>query len=355
MAFLRRPGAEAWVGVAWLEHRLVGPDDAPPRIAVQTLLEDGVPLGDTQLIGAGDPESVEIVAVPGEDLFLVAWSDRALGSFLMLLSPAADPNEDPPDTDPLLRDLLQDLHQTRVALALGHGYAVGLVGGGEGPRPVHLFEVTITERGPELVADDLLGITATDLAIATNGAETWLAWNDGDSVKGVALRKSEGGQWGVPAGQEKPLAQYQGVLRRAQGTEDLALAYAASSAQDVKRLDADDWRPIGSGLTDPERSESLAVTRGESGGRWAIARAFEPGDGRPAEIRIERVRPSELFCESPGECVWVTSDLLESSGPEILWVDGGYLVAWSDCEEIGQTDVFVARARCHSTTTVPPR
>lgn len=349
MALLPRPGAEAWVGVAWLEHRLLGPEEAPAQIAVQTLLEDGVPLGDTQRFDAGDPESVEIVAIPGEDLFLVATGDRDRGSFMTVLSPTSDPAEVPPELDLEL----PDLDQPRVALALGHGYVVGLDAAAAGPRSIRILDVTITGRQFAVEPGVVPRIAATDVAVATNGAETWLAWNDGVQVRGAALRKTEGGDWEIREADEHVIDGHPGSLRRAHGTIDLAVAFAAWGMQDVRRLDADDWRSVGSGTADQERTESLAVTRGESGTRWAIARAFEPGDGSPAEIRIERVRPSKAFCETPGECVRVTTDRLQSAGPEILWVDGGYLVAWSDREEIGQTDVFVALARCRSTTTAP--
>lgn len=350
MARLSRPGAEAWVGVVWIEH---GTRDTPAQIAFQLLLEDGVPLGDTEWIDAADPESVEIVAAPGTDSFAVVTEDRAL-SQLATACPLQG------GFTPVTALALLDRPQ--VVLGLDRALVVGL-DYGEGPRSVHLADLAIEVRpegrcvaqDTELVSTfyEMTEIQATDVTIASDGVQSWLAWVDAEgSVCGALLTKDSQDQWETPTCGDDRLAGHSGFLRRVQGTQQLALAYIAGGSVLLKRLEAQGWTEMGSGRADDEPNQSLAGTRGEGGTRWAVARTFAP-DGGSREVRIERARPHRTFCENPGECQRVTADLQESSAPEIVGVNSGYLVAWTDRLPDGQTEVFVASARCHPMTVTP--
>lgn len=345
MAVLPRAGGETWVGVAWLEH---GSDDPPStaNVAVQVLLDDGVAFGDTLLLDAESPESVDIAARVGTEQFVVASGDGEMGSRLTTITRVQDPQQSG------FREMsiaLPRVERPTVAFAQDRGFVIGLEPGPGARRAIAMGSVTIGARAIEVQTTDLPGLQATDVTLSTNGGQTWIAWNDGSEVLGAPLRETSQDGWEVADG--TALSTYQSFpLRRAQGTTDLAVAATVATTIEVLRLEETEWKPLGAITDELDRVEGLAATRGESGARWAIAHTWSPGDGSPLEVRIERFRTNKPVCNTPGECVRVTTDLQVSSEPEIVAVDSGYLIAWSDAID-GQTDVFVTRALCHSTTT----
>jgi hypothetical protein len=348
LTVLPRPGGETWVGVAWIERGAEDPDPSDAHVTVQVLLEDGVPLGDAVLLEADTPLTLDLVPVPGTSSFVLASGDAVLGSTLSVVSPAGASPENP--SLPFLQVPLP-FDSPRVVLGSERGFVVGLEEGDEPVRAVGLAVVTLGETALEMVSSSLPGLVASDLAIAASGVQAWLAWNDGATVLGAPLRETSPGTWEIPEESTRALGPLEGELRRAHGTTDLAIATTTLGWIAIHRLEETGWRTLGIGEDPRGPSEGLAATRGEAGARWAVARTWAPADGGPREIRVERFRTNQSFCAVAGECVRLTTDLLDSAEPDIVAVDSGYLVAWSDALEGGQTDVFVARARCRSTTT----
>jgi hypothetical protein len=346
MALLTRPGAESWVAVAWVEHGVEG--KAPASVAVQVLLEDATPFGDATYIDAESPYLVDVTARTGTDSFLIASGDLDGGSLVRQLELDDGEWQDEATV------ALPDVERPRLLVAQDKVFVVGVEPPGE-PPPVSITELALPledDTSPRTTRLD--DVRAYDAVPATNGPTIWLAWDDGSWVWGGALVRNQSDGWAIPFESRAGLpTEYFGELRAGHGTRNLVIASSAYGLSIAYRFDVGNW--VALARTDPlaphlQPDEALPIARGESGARWAVARTYEPGDGTPPEIRIERGHPTEYWCATPGECARITTDLRESTSPEIVAVESGYLVSWSDRLEDDQTEVFVAFVACRATT-----